>query len=328
MIIEWTNRKDGSITDITQLVASVSWGGSTSQAARTAEIVVTNAPDDKNIVQLTIATGDVIQLYENSNLIFYGEVQTREKTSETGMVTYNCNDLLIHLLKSTAVYNFADTTAEDITKKVCADFSIEMGTIAETKATIKKMIVDGSTIYDIIMLAYTKAARQTGEKYICRMDGTKLLVEIKGTQIENFVLAEEYNITNTSYQETIENMANVIKIYDDTGKQIGEIKNDEWVKQYGVYQQTYKKEKGVNETLAAENLLNGIEMNVTLEGINGDLKCVAGNGVEVYDKSTGLSGLFWIDSDTHVWENGIHTMSLELNFKNIMDSKEDSSQET
>ena len=48
----------------------------------------------------------------------------------------------------------------------------------------------------------------------------------------------------------------------------------------------------------------------------------AGNGVEVYDKATGLNGLFWIDSDTHTWENGTHIMSLELNFKNIMDSKE------
>ena len=64
------------------------------------------------------------------------------------------------------------------------------------------------------------------------------------------------------------------------------------------------------------------EVRVTLDGINGDLACIAGNGVEVYDKATGLSGVFWIDSDTHTWENGTHIMNLELNFKNIMDSKE------
>ena len=210
---------------------------------------------------------------------------------------------------------------------MCADFEIETGEIAASKAPIKKMIVDGSTIYDIIMQAYTKASRQTGELYICRMNGSKLSVEIKGTEVQNFVLAEEYNITNSTYQETIENMVNVVKIYDDTGKQIGEVKNEEWNQKYGIYQQIYKKEKGINEITAATNMLAGIEKKVALDGIDGDLKCIAGNAVEVQDKATGLDGIFWIDSDAHTWENGTHIMSLELNFKNLMDEKEYTEQE-
>lgn len=328
MKIEWIcgSRNDdcACVSDITEVVSSVSWGGSVSQAARTAEITVLNAPDDKNIEQLKlgIGAGDIIKLYENEETIFFGEVQTAEKLGQYGTVTYSCMDLLSHLLKSTAVYNFENTTAEDITRKVCADFEIETGEIAASKAPIKKMIVDGSTIYDIIMQAYTKASRQTGELYICRMTGSKLSVEVKGTEVQNFVLAEEYNITNSTYQETIENMVNVVKIYDDTGKQIGEVKNDDWIQKYGIYQQIYKKEKGINEVTAATNMFIGIEKKVTLDGIDGDLKCIAGNAVEVQDKATGLDGIFWIDSDTHIWENGTHIMNLELNFKNIMDSKE------
>ena len=109
---------------------------------------------------------------------------------------------------------------------MCADFAIETGELAVSNAPIKKIIFDGTTIYDIIMQAYTKASRQTGALYICRMAGTKLSVEVKGNEVQNFVLAEEYNITNTVYQETIENMVNTVKIYDDTGKQVGEVKND------------------------------------------------------------------------------------------------------
>ena len=135
-------------------------------------------------------------------------------------------------------------------------------------------------------------------------------------------MAEEYNITNTVYQETIENMVNTVKIYDDTGKQVGEVKNDEWIRKFGTYQQIYKKEKGVNEITAATNLLSGIEKRVTLDGIDGDLNCIAGNAVEVQDKAAGLAGIFWIDADTHIWENGTHMMNLELNFKNLMDEKE------
>lgn len=39
-------------------------------------------------------------------------------------------------------------------------------------------------------------------------------------------------------------------------------------------------------------MLSGVEKKVTLDGINGDLSCIAGNGVEVYDKATGLNGVF------------------------------------
>lgn len=331
MKVEWMHKNGGQtcVTDITETVSSVSWGGSVSQAARTAEIAVINAPDDTNVknLNINIGAGDIIQLFENGNSIFLGEVITAEKLSQYGTVTYSCMDLLVHFLKSTAVYNFENTTAEDITRKVCADFKIEVGEIAASKAPIKKLIVDGSTIYDIIMQAYTKASRQTGDLYICRMNGSRLSVEIKGTMVQNFVLTEECNITNTSYQETIENMVNVIKIFDDTGKQIGEVKNDDWIQKYGIYQQIYKKEKGINEITAATNMFVGIEKKVTLDGIDGNLNCIAGNAVEVQDKTTGLDGIFWIDSDTHTWENGTHIMNLELNFKNLMDEKESAEQE-
>lgn len=309
---------------IINAIASINWGGSTSQAARTVSISVLNAPNDPNIthLKLSIAVGDIIILYDDRDLIFYGEVQTKENVSAAGRVTYNATDLLSHLLRSNGVYNFKDMTPEKIANVVCEDFQIETDTIAETKATIKKLIIDGECIYDIIMRAYTKGAKQTGKKYIVSILGKKLSVKEKGIIVKDFVLSEETNITNTSYQENIENMVNIVKIYDDAGKQIGEVKNSDWVSRYGIYQQIYKKEKGVNATTAAGNMLNGIEMKVTLEGIKGDLKCIAGNGVKVYDSATKLNGLFWIDSDVHIWENGNHTMSLELNFKNIMDSKE------
>ena len=326
MKIEWIRRKGDYVytTDITEAVSTVTWGGSVSQAARTAEIAVINAPNDNNVesLKLNIGSGDTIKLYEGGDVIFLGQVYPAKKISETGTVTYSCYDLLNHLLKSTGQYNFADTTAERITKKVCADLKIETGSIEETQATIRKMIIDGDTFYDIIMKAYTKAAEQTGKKYICRMNGSALSVEVKGTIVKNFVLAEEYNITNSEYEETIENMVNVVKIYDDKDAQIGEVRNEEQIEKYGVFQQIYKKEKGINATTAAKSMLHGIEKRVTLDGIDGDLNCIAGNGVEVYDKATGLNGVFWIESDTHTWENGTHIMNLELNFNNIMDSKE------
>ncbi|MCI9078995.1 MAG: hypothetical protein HFH68_08740 [Lachnospiraceae bacterium] len=325
MTVKWIKKKKGATAlNITQSVTSVSWSGSVSEAARTADISVASAPEDKNIksLGLNIGAGDTIKLYEDGELIFLGEVQASIKSGETGTVTYSCYDLLNHLLRSTGVYNFKNTTAEKITEKVCASLGIKTGSIAPTKVPLKKMIFDGDTFYDIIMKAYTKAAKQTGKKYICRMHGTKLSVEIKGEKVKDFVLQEGYNIINASYEETIENMVNIVKIYNDKGKQTGVVKNDRHIEKYGIYQNVYKKEDGINAATAAKNMLNGIEKKINASGVNGDLDCIAGNAVKIYDKAVKLNGLFWVESDTHTWENGTHTMSLELSFKNVMDSKE------
>jgi len=44
--------------------------------------------------------------------------------------------------------------------------------------------------------------------------------------------------------------------------------------------------------------------------------------VVVRDSSTGLSGVVWIDADTHTWQNGVATMSLTVTLKQMMDTKE------
>ena len=35
-----------------------------------------------------------------------------------------------------------------------------------------------------------------------------------------------------------------------------------------------------------------------------------------------MTGQFWIKSDTHSFENGIHTMKLEIEFENLMNKQE------
>ena len=37
------------------------------------------------------------------------------------------------------------------------------------------------------------------------------------------------------------------------------------------------------------------------------------------DTGSGVSGLFWIDADTHTWKNGQYFCKLTLNFRNLLD---------
>lgn len=329
MKIIWTKKKDGSEKNITNVVGSTTWGGSIEQAAREATITVLNAPNDSNItkLKLNIAPGDILKLYEGDTLIFYGEVQTSEKRDEIGTVSYKARDLLDHLLRINHKQKFKNKTAEAITKELCKKYGITTGSIVATKKVIKKLIIDDSSLYDIIMTAYTKASKSTGKKYMAYMSGKKLCVKVKGTTVRDYELNEYKNLSEASYEETIENMVDQVKIYNDKGKQVGVVKNAAHIKRYGIYQSVYTKEKGVNAQTAAKNMLNGIEKKVNVSTIDGNIKCISGNAVKVTDAATGLKGIFWIQNDSHTWEGGRHTMSLELSFKNIMDKKDEEGSE-
>lgn len=321
MVINLYKAKERKIYDITEMISSVEWGGDVLAAARTSDLSVVNAPYDSHIGTLPAASpGDFIGI-ELEEEIFYGQVYGIEKTSEDGTVTWNCADQLQHLLKSYAKYNFKNTTAEAITAQVCADFQFPVGSLAQTGILIPTMICDNNMIYDIIMGAYTKAWKQSGKLYQCRMENRALCVIEKGQMLAGgFVLAENMNITKTSYKESTESVINRVKIYNENGQQVGEVTDTESAEKYGIFQETYTVEEGIQPAAGAGMLMNGPEQTLTVEAV-GDINCIAGRGVKVQDSATGMAGLYWIKSDRHIFQNGIHTMSLELQFKNIMDEK-------
>ncbi len=308
--------------DITKYVSTVNWSGSISQAARTLEITMLYSPFDDNIADININLGDRIKLYsDNSELLIDIMVYYRERNSEAGTVTYSGYDELNHLLRSNISKNFKNITPEKITEIICNELKIKIGSIEKTNVNIKSLLADSTSGYDIIMQAYTKAYNTKGKKYMPIMSGKKLYIIEKGSVIENFILSDYINVTSSNYSESLDSMINKVKIYSSKGKLIDVVKNDNWISSYGLFQGIYAIEDGVKATAAAKSILKGLDKTASIEAI-GNTDCISGYGIKIEDKLTGLTGIFWIDSDAHTWQNGIHTMSLELAFKNIMDTKE------
>ena len=54
----------------------------------------------------------------------------------------------------------------------------------------------------------------------------------------------------------------------------------------------------------------------------GDYRAKASYSIKISDILPEMTGQFWIKSDTHSFENGIHTMKLEIEFENLMNKKE------
>ena len=307
--------------DITAYVSSISWGGSRSEVARKLELKVVNAPLDKNITPITLDLADPVYLFEDDGVteLFRGFITDREANSTQGVVTYVAYDLLFYTLQSRATYNFSSKTAETITKMVCEDMEIPVGSLASTGLS-QKLIVQNVSIYDIIMQAYTQAYQQNGISYRVTAKKGLLNVEEMGKVVCEIEFTEDSNITSSQYRETLTGMVNKVRIYDGKGNPAGVVQNDEDLK-YGIFQQTYTKESGKDANTTAKSMFKGVEKTFTLNCINYN-EAVTGSGAVIKDSSTGLSGLVWIDSDTHTWSNGVATMSLSVTLKQIMDTQE------
>lgn len=312
-------------TNITEYVSSISWGGSRTEVARKLELKVVNAPLDDNITPLTIDLADPVYLFEDDGKteLFRGFVTEREASSVQGVVTYVAYDLLFYTLKSKATYNFSSKTAETITKMVCNDMEIPIGSLASTELS-QKLIVQNVSIYEIIMQAYTQAYQKNGVSYRVTAKKGTLNVEEMGKIVCEIELTEDSNITSSQYKETLTNMVNKVRIYDGEGNPAGVVQNDADVKKYGIFQQVYTKEEGKDPTTTAKSMFVGVEKTFTLNCVNCN-GAVTGAGAVVRDSSTGLSGVVWIDADTHTWNNGVATMSLTVTLKQMMDTKENNS---
>lgn len=308
--------------DITNYISTIQWSGAKTQVARKLVITVVNAPNDEHITQHIMKLGETLYLYsdDNSAEYFRGFIVERERSSAQGTITYTAYDVAYYLTKSSATYKFKNKTAEKITKTVCKDFKIPTGSIISTSYK-QKLIVKNVKIYDIIMKAYTKAKAHTDKQYMLTSSLGRINVVEYGAVECEYLLNDETNIIKSNYKESLEKMVNRVKIYNGNGKQTGVVENKNNQK-YGIFQSTYTKQKGVSAKPHAKALLTGVEKSATIEADGTNMmQAITGNGIYIKDSATGLVGLFWIISDTHKWDKGVHTMTLSLEFKKSMDKK-------
>ena len=313
----------GVIYNITNAVSRIVWKGSASEAARSVDFDYINAPYDNTVNLPSISTGDYISLEDSKEgEIFFGQIFGIEKSSQTGTISFTAYDMMKHLLESTGQYNFKNLTPEAIVDQVCADIQVPIRHLHPTGVNISSMICDKMKMYDIVMAAYTRAHRITGDKYFAMIYKRGLGVYKTEWAVKGFTLSENSNIFASSISETMDEIKNKILIFDDKGKQIGEVKDDESLKKFGVFQEIYSKEEGVDATTGAKNLLRVKPTQAIKISAIGDINCLSCYFVQVKDTATGLSGKYWISSDSHTFENGIHKMELELRFDSLMDAKD------
>ena len=316
----------GGTYDITNAVTKIEWSGSAQSAARQLSIDYINAPYD-NFGLPVISTGDYLSFAPKDEEVFFGQIFGTEKSSAVGTITFTAYDWMKHLLESSGQYNFKNLPPETIATMVCNDAGVPIRYLYPTGINIASMLCDDMSLYDIIMAAYTKAHRITGDKYFPMIYKRGLGVYKTEWIVKGFTLDDSTNLMEASIEESMDNLVNRVKIYSDQGAQIGEVQDANSLLLFGIYQKIYKQEKDVDPTTAAANLLKTLPTQTIKVKSLGDVNCLSCYFVTVSDATTGLSGKYWISSDKHTWENSAYTMELELSFDSIMTEVESTKEE-
>lgn len=315
-----TNSK-GTI-DITQLVQSISWSGDYQQCARTLEFELVSSYTDKNIPVVSCELGNGITLMQNNRSLFEGFVFERQKDTGSSIINITCFDGGFYLKRNETSYKFTGITPEAITKKICSDFNISVGTVVATGTKISRNFI-GVNLYNIIMTAYTLAGEETGKHYIIRFIGSKINILEKTVNEETLIIEGGSNLMSASTTESISNMVNQVAIYNSKDVLIKTQKDPEAIKLYGLMQNYLKQPDGEDAAKKAKKILadNGVSQKITINNL-GNIANITGGTVVVKEPYTGLYGLFYIDSDVHTWKLGQYYNKLTVNFKSIMDDTE------
>lgn len=300
--------------DITSVVSSITWSGSNGDISRVLEIDVLYPIHDVYTPRTLPALGDTIQLVtEDSKELFRGKVFYNEQVSSQGTVKVTCYDDAIRLSKSKGTFNFKNATAEAITKRVCDEINLPVGSLAATNINQKKL-VNGEGLYQVIKDVYEGAGLQNGKRYLPFSLNGKLNVIESGSTTIDYVLNDSINIISSSFSQKADSIINRVKVYDENDKYIDTVSDNDSINKFGIFQDVYTKEKGKQALAVAKNMLTGIENSIDVVAI-GNVNCMTGYNVKVEDSTTGLSGIFEIESDTHTWSNGQYEVSLKLKFK-------------
>ncbi|CZR95916.1 putative endopeptidase p60 precursor [Clostridioides difficile] len=294
------------------------WSGDYRSPSRTLEFSIVQSASDINFRQIDIPVASTVCFYVNDKELFRGMIIDRSLDSSNSMIDFTAKDMGFLLLQSEVSYNFKDKLVEDIAKQVFVDNKLPLGNLPKTNVKYTKMFI-GVTGYDTIMSVYTEASKTTKKKYMIESNLDKFNVIEKGVVTLNITFEEGFNLINTNFSESMENVKNKVLVVDQYGNKISEKINDSIFKDVGVIMQKVIQQQE-NSTIDIESEFKGLEKTCSLKGY-GDISCVTGRGVKVKDSYTKLIGLFYIDTDKHTWQNGDYQIELELNFENIMDEK-------
>ena len=307
------------------LCGGITLEGAVTAASRKLTFEVLRDQQDYYLSQIaTIRRGDAIALDDGSNeYVFYGVVWRVEEDDSSMRKTVTCYDNMKFLMASDVITNvWTGVTAIEVTQTVCEELGVTCGELPETSVKVNVNARDKNG-YEAIMIAWTETKKSTGKVYYPRMVGHRFTVIEKGTKLTNHSLKYQPeplpgNLIRVQIEEDSEEAVTSLWNRNGAGTATESETDDALVDLLGYI-------VGVNDvaqTTKDDDVkeLNDGSKTCRVEAI-GDWAMQTGWSVSI-DSALKTEAQLYIESDMHYYENGIHTMELELSYENSMDEIE------
>lgn len=303
---------------ITPIVKSVTWSGDIVQAYRTLEVELSNTLNGVTRA-VNIEQGRRIRFIYKGEQLFTGLIFGTD-IDINGQMSVTAYDENVYLTKNTDTRRFVKLTATAIIKRLCSDFGVPQGTMSDTGFVIPKLILRDKTLYDMMITALTETEKHTGKRFILYSWNGGLQLRERKEQVIQWVLENGVNIMSASYSQSIEDLKTQVKVIGgDQEKKpvIVTVKNDALKQRFGTMQHLENADADATKSQInqlAKQLLADLgtiadEANLECLGIS---NVISGKSVYIKESMTGIIGSYYVSADTHVFENGNHTMSVKL----------------
>lgn len=306
----------GSVQDLTQLVQTITWSGDVRQVCRelSASLAV---PRDGSVEPPALEEGAVLALRRAGSPLFTGPLLTATTTTQSSAVDLSALDRGRFLLGNEGWYKFSGVTPEGAAAALARDFGIPTGSLAATGVFISRKF-PGVSLDKILRTLYNLAGERNGKRYLIRFTGAGELEVVEKPNSASLTIASTMGVTNTW---DITNLQNSVAIYTSQGSLVRRVEDGASMGRNGRLEHVLTQRDGEDAGGEAQAWLedHGLTQKLTVETL-GDPRLITGSGVLLKDTGSGVSGLFWVDSDTHTWKNKQYFTKVTLNFRNIVDN--------
>lgn len=307
----------GTTYDMSHLVSKVKWAGRKGASARTLQVEFID--DDgyrHDRAGIDVEQGHQCVFYWKNQELFRGMFMTQEQSARKTMSVkaYDCG---IYLANNKDTFNYTNKKASEIFADCCLRFGIACGEIADTGYQIPELPKPKTTAWDVIADALSLTYQATGVRYypICNGDTMRLIQ--RRENILQWVIETGVNLQDYALQKSIEQVKTRVKLLSSEGVVLAEASDTALERKIGIFQDILPITDEMNEaqlnelvqTTLAEN--NKATQSLTLTAL-GLPEVVTGVGVFVAVKPLGISKTYYVEEDTHTFDNHAHAMTLSL----------------
>lgn len=311
--------------DITDYILKYEWSGDVSQAARKLEFSTAhNTPDkDSSFTALDLKLGGFITLTEKTEEsqeeteFFTGRIFFRKRSTDGYTFEYTAYDDMIYLAKSHISMLFECSVSDGI-KQICSHMGIEVAEDFPSIPTKVSFFADDKSCTEAIrmLLDKAKADSAVNKDYNALCINGAVTCVPKGEMIEDYVATDKTNVISSEHSESVEDMVNRVIMVDEKGSVCQTFTNTDDQTHFGTLEKVYKaqppkKDESVDNVAGAKALLSRTKEESSLNGL-GYIQCIAGYTIKAQEEN--LKGNFFIKTDSHSFENNVHTMQLTLEY--------------